>query len=145
MMLVSKLDKKLKEDGIPMEYEADTYYATITEQFKRVDGESSYYTRLTGNGQFTIELNFNRLDGDESKENAKKLVEERLEPSIPDLDTFDVVQTDYGWKYERFVKTSDEDMTVFEIVKEGEHTDHEVFDIYVFYIREEWDTYSKLS
>jgi hypothetical protein len=128
-----------------MTYEANTFYASIEEDFKRLDGTSSYYTMLMGDGRVTMELNFRRVGGEESKENAKKLVEASLIQGVPELATFNIIDTDSGWKYERFVKTKDDDSGYFEIVEEGEHTDHEVYDVLVFFIREELDTYSKLK
>lgn len=127
-----------------MTYEANTFYASIEEDFKRLDGTSSYYNMLMGNG-FKMELNFERVGGEESKENVKKLVEMNLSQGIPDIATYNVVETEYGYKYERFVKTVDGDIDFYEIVEEGEHTDHEVFHIFVFYIRYQSDAYSKLK
>lgn len=126
-------------------YEANTYYATIVEDFKRLDETSSYYSVLFGNGRYTMELNFGKVGGIESKENVRKLVEMSLSQSVSDIATYNLVETAYGWKYERFVKTKDEDSNYFEIVKEGEHTDHEVYYVDVFYIRSETDAYSKLQ
>lgn len=125
-------------------YEANTYYATIVEDFKRLDETSSYYTVLFGNGRYTMELDFGKVGGVESKENVRKLVEMSLSQSVSDIATYNLVETAYGWKYERFVKTKDEDSNYYEIVEEGEHTDHEVYYVDVFYIRAETDAYSKL-
>lgn len=126
-------------------YEANTFYANIEEDFKRLDGTSSYHSMLMGDGRFKMELNFGRVGGEESKENVKKLVEMNLSQGVPDIATFNVVETEYGWKYERFVKTIDGDIDYYEIVKEGEHTDHEVFHIFVFYIHYQSNAYSKLK
>lgn len=128
-----------------MRYEANTYYANIAEDFKRLDETSSYYSMLFGDGRYTIEIDFGKVGGVESKENVRKLVEMSLSQGVSDLATYNVVETAYGWKYERFVKTKDEDSSYFEIVEKGEHTDHEVYHIDVFYIRAETDIYSKLT
>ena len=127
-----------------MKYESDTHYAMITEQFKRKDGDSSYYNMLMGNGQFTIRLNFNRIMN-ETKKEAMKIVYEELKRHVGQLDTYNIIENDYGWTYERYVKNDEEDFDKFEIVEKGNHTDHEVFDIYVFYIKEETDAFSKLK
>ena len=126
-----------------MKYEENTFYANITEDFKRLDGTSSYYNMLMGDGCHTVELDFRTLE--ESKENIKKLVEMKLSQGVPDIATYHVVETGYGWKYERFVKTIDGDSDYYEIVEEGEHTDHEVFHIDIFYIRKGTAAYSKLK
>ena len=126
-----------------MEYEADTYYARITEKFTKVDGTRSDYDMMSGDGQITIELKFNRTGYVESKENAIFLVEQRLMESIGDLGTFKRSETKHGLKYERFV-VLDEDDYSSKPVEEGAHTDHEVYDVYIFYIEEVTDGFARL-
>lgn len=126
-----------------MEYEADTYYARITEKFRKVDGTRSDYDMLSGNGEITMQLHFNRTGYIESKENAIFLVEQRLTKFIGDLSTFKRTQTKTGLKYERFVVLDEEDYSS-NPVEEGKHTDHEVYDVYIFYIEEVSDGFSRL-
>lgn len=126
-----------------MQYEVDEHYATITQQFMRYDGTRSYYECLSGSEQFTVRLKFRSVIN-RSKAEAKKLVYEILKQHVWDLDSFKVIDNNYGWTYERYVKVDEEDISKCEIVNKGEHTDHEVFDVYVFYIYEDVGAYSKL-
>lgn len=126
-----------------MEYEADTYYARITEKFRKLDGTRSDYDMMSGNGELTIQLHFNRTGYVESKENAIFLVEQRLTKFIGDLDTFKRTQTKTGFKYERFVVLNEDDYSS-KPVEEGNHTDHEVYDVHIFYIEEVKDGFSRL-
>lgn len=127
-----------------MKYESDTHYAMITEQFRRKDGDRSYYNMLMGNGQFTIRLDFKSIINRTKKE-AMNIVHGILKRHVGQLDTYNIIENGSGWTYERYVKNDEEDFDNYEIVEKGNHTDHEVFDVYVFYIKEDSDAFSKLK
>lgn len=121
------------------QYEPDNYYVRITERFKRLDGTSSWYNMLSGNGQFTVRIPFK--DNKFSKAVAREYIHKVLKQAAWDLDSYSIIEQQGGFYYERYLKTDDSDSDVYEIVKKGEHTDHEVFDVYVFYIEEDSDAW----
>lgn len=127
-----------------MKYEAGEYYARITQQFKRTDGTPSYYDMLSGNGQFTIRVR-GKVVEHLTQSRVKEIVHEHLKGHVHELDSYQVLESDYGWTYERFVRMDGDDVDTYEIVSEGEHTDHEVFDVYVFYIFEDVDAFHELE
>lgn len=111
-------------------YYPNTYYMKIYEDFKRLDGSESYYSKLMFNPSTS------RVAEDyevRTKSDLKEKVEEQLS-HVANLQSFNVTETKYGWKYERFMKTSDDmDSDIYEIVEEGQHTDHELFTVEISY------------
>jgi hypothetical protein len=114
---------------------------SVYEKFTAKNGEPSVYTRMIGNGYFTRYLTWGT--GIITKAFLKEKVEKILSNHTK-LDDFTVTETDYGWKYERFVKWLDEDGIEYEIVEEGQHTDHEVYTVDISYFEEVTDIFKKL-
>jgi hypothetical protein len=127
-----------------MEYYAGEYYARITQQFKRKDGTRSHYDMLSGNGQFTMRIGYG-FAKEFTKSTVKESVHKQLKQHVYDLDSYTLIENNYGWIYERFVKSDEDVVDNYEIVNEGEHTDHEIFDVYVFYIQEDDEAFLKLK
>lgn len=124
-----------------MKYYPNTYYMSVYETFTGIDGEPSIYTRMLGNGHFTCRLTHG--SGIVTKAFLKEKVENILSVHTK-LDDFSVTETDYGWKYERFVKWLDEDGFEYELVDEGQHTDQEVYTVDISYFEEVTDIFKKL-
>lgn len=118
----------------------DTFYMTVYEDFKKKDGTPSDYSRIIFNPS-TWEV----MSGwkSETKKALKDRIEEKL-CRVMDLIDFTVSETNYGWKYERFIKWLDEEGISYEIVEEGLHTDHEVYIVDISYYEEVTDIFSKL-
>lgn len=124
-----------------MQYYPNTYYMTIFERFTAIDGKPSVYTRMYGNGSTTYKL----VEGNGIV--TKSLLKEKVEKIInnsSELTDFNCTETEYGWQYERFVKWLDEDRNTYEIVPEGQHTDHEVYTVDISYFDEVYDIFKKL-
>lgn len=116
----------------------DTFYMKVYEDFKRKDGSNSHYSGLMFNPSiWYIGKHIN------NKKDLKIEVEKRLSDVI-NLDDYSVTETKFGWKYERFVKWLDDDFVDGENVKEGDHTDHEIFTVDISYYEEVWDKFEKL-
>lgn len=103
----------------------DTYYMTVYEDFKRLDGSQSYYSNLMFNpSTWRIGQSYQIR----TKSALKERVEEKMSHVI-NLSDYTMTETKYGWTYERFMRSCDEDPDVYESAEEGAHTDHEVFTI----------------
>lgn len=126
-----------------LKFYPNEHYATITQVFTRLDGKSSHYDCLSGSGKFTVRLKFKKTL-DRTKDEAKKIVYDILKKYVYDLDNFEVVEYSWRWLYERYVKVDEDNINNFEIVSRGKHTDHEVFEVNIFYIDEDMDAYRKL-
>lgn len=125
-----------------MKYYANTFYMSVWEKFTASNGEPSIYTRMFGNGHFTCELMENLLAI--TKADLKEAVEKILSNHTK-LDDFTCTETEFGWKYERYVKWLDEDGFEYEIVPKGQHTDHELYTVEITYIEKDTHIFSKLS
>lgn len=118
----------------------DTFYMVLYEDLKRIDGTESYYSRLMFNPS-----TWNLGEFINNKEDLKKKVEKNLSQVI-NLDDYSVMETKFGWEYERFVKwLDDEEFGDGENVSEGNHTDHEVYTVDISYYEEVWDKFEKLA
>ncbi|WP_144509886.1 hypothetical protein [Bacillus sp. FJAT-22090] len=116
----------------------DTFYMTVYEKLKQKDGSDSFYSRIM----------FNPSDWDiggsiYEKNILKERVEKRLS-NVVDLDDFTITETKYGWKYERFIKWIDEDKGIYELVEEGQHTDHELYTVDISYYEDVSDILKRL-
>lgn len=113
----------------------ETFYMTVHEKLKMKDGSDSLYNRLMFNpSEWEI--------GDMIYEKSvlKEKVEQKLGHAV-NLHDFTITETAYGWKYERFIKWLDEDGDNYELVEEGQHTDHEVYTVDISYyedVRNVW-------
>lgn len=108
------------------QYYPNTYYMTVYEEFKRLDGSQSYYSQLSSSPSTWRVAEDYQI---RTKNDLKERIEKEL-GMVTDLETFKVTETKYGWNYERFMKTSDDiDSGVYEIAEEGKHTDHELFTV----------------
>lgn len=114
---------------------------SVWEKFTAINGEPSLYTRMFGSGHFTCRLAEDSVNI--TKQFLKNKVEEILSEHTS-LDDFTVTETDYGWNYERFVKWLDEDGFEYELVDEGQHTDHELYTVELSIYREDYDAFKKL-
>lgn len=124
-----------------MKYYPNTFYMSVWEKFTAANGEPSIYTRMFGDGHFTCRLLENTTLV--TKELLKTKVESILSEHSS-LDDFTCMETAFGWKYERFVKWLDEDGFDYEIVPEGQHTDHEVYTVEISFIEKVVDIFTKL-
>lgn len=108
------------------EYYPNTYYMTVHEEFKRLDGSNSHYSQLMFNPATWSVAEDHQV---KTKTDLKEKIEAAL-ANVADITSFTVTETDDGWDYERFVKvTYEDDSEIVEIVEEGQHTDHEVFKV----------------
>lgn len=116
----------------------DTFYMTVFEDLKMKDGSNSYYSRIMFNPSTWI------VDSSiYEKSILKEKVEEKLS-HVVELHDFTITETKYGWTYERFIKWVDEDKGIYELVEEGEHTDHEVYTVDISYYEEVRDFWKQL-
>lgn len=118
----------------------DTFYASIYEDFRQKNGENSLYYNLMFNPTKISLMNGSRST---SKSELKKVLDEKMS-NIINLNQFIVKETDYGWVYERYVKILDEESLEYEVVKEGEHTDHEVFTVDISFHEEVYGIFKEL-
>lgn len=119
----------------------DTFYATVYEDFKQKDGDDSLYSNLMFNPT-TMDL----MEGYRSttKSELKEVLDKRMSNFI-NLSEFTVKETNHGWIYERYIKWLDEDGNDYEIVKEGEHTDHEMFTVDISFYEDVYGIFAKLK
>lgn len=122
----------------------NTFYMDVWEKFIRADGDPSYYSMISGDGYARRRL-FEDCGGLATKDRVKQKVDEILRDGIPDIDTFSCVEVKHGWNYERCVRHQDDDCSSFDIVKNGEHTDHEQYTVEIVYIDEDVNAMSKLK
>lgn len=124
-----------------MEYEVNTFYMKVYEKFTAKNGEPSNYTRMMGRyGCEEFEL------CSQSSKVTKDYLKERVEEILSyqtSLDGFTATEMEYGWKYERFIKWTNDGFG-HEIVEEGQHSDHEVYEVHISYIFKDTDVFKKL-
>ncbi|PHA03044.1 hypothetical protein COE51_01495 [Bacillus pseudomycoides] len=121
----------------------NSYYMTVHENIKDKNGEQSVYTRLFGcDGYFTCHIR--EYYGGISKKELQDEVEKILKRQLHNLEEFTVTETKYGWKYEMFVKWLNDGFD-YEVVEEGQHTDHEVYTVDISYIDEVTDVFATLK
>jgi len=116
----------------------ETFYMTVYEKLKMRDGSDSFYNRLMFNpSEWEIG------DAIYEKSILKERVEQKLS-NVVDLQDFTVTETAYGWKYERLIRWIDEDKDIYELVEEGQHTDHEVYTVDISYYEDVRNVFSRL-
>lgn len=113
---------------------SNTYYMEVWEKFTRADGEPSWYTMMWGDGYTKIRIGENHRI--RTKSDIKKKVDEFLRETHFQIDTFECTEHEYGWTFERFVKYHNDEFKECDVVKKGEHTDHEEYEINIIYIDE---------
>lgn len=119
----------------------DTYYMTVYEDFKRTDGEQSYYSNLMFNpSTWRVGEGYQIRTKSALKEHVEKHMSDVIE-----LSEYTISENKYGWTYERFIRSSDEDPNVYETAEEGSHTDHEVFTVEISYYEDARDILDRLQ
>lgn len=116
----------------------ETFYMSVYEKLKQKDGSDSFYSRL----MFSPSM-WEIGDAIYAKSELKDRMERKLS-AVVELKDFTITETAYGWKYERFIKWTDEDKGIYDLVEEGQHTDHEVYTVDISYYEDVRNVFSRL-
>lgn len=113
---------------------ANHYYMDVYEDLRRIDGSPSLYSKMINGSHRKIRLgDFVYIN---TEEHLKKRVLEVMKNILGDIETFNCKETQFGWEFTRYMKTDDE-LSVYEVVEKGFHTDIEQFTVDISFVKEE--------
>ncbi|MGF2715818.1 hypothetical protein ACQUY5_26865 [Bacillus cereus] len=121
----------------------DKYYMRATEKVTDRDGETGDYSRFA----FTTNL-YGHIANSYSintKEQLLEEVEKVLNNHLGNISEYTRTETEYGWKFEMYVRWYNDDMEYEVETKDGNWSHHEVFNVEISLYREVYDAFKNLK
>lgn len=123
-----------------MRVEPNHFYVTIHESLKRKDGSASLYSCMMFSGQ---ELQVPGSSFGMTKAKLLSIIQERFMSFVP-VHEFSVIETSFGWIFERYLIWEDEDHFNYTIGSADNYTDHEQFVADITYYTEDVQAFRRL-